>query len=166
VKIAEIVVCAVLVTGAVTFFVVRPTRHLTQTPSRKVHLTNGVNVIRFPAIQGRYLLRIGGPDMKPAAFTFHVNGRIETPDGSVSIAETYVPQPDVLSKQRSGGYVSTLLEISKPGDIGVEIVASFPEAERPRMHIPRHQVGERPRLLPHLQWPGCIKAVIMTGNIC
>lgn len=128
-KVAVLVICVLLVAWAAVF-VFAPTRHLTQTPPQKVILTNGTNLMRFPVVQGRYLLRVGRSDMEPAAFSFHVLGRIDTPSGPITIDETYAPRPELLSKQVSGGYVSRALEITKhPGHVGVEIVASFPEAE-------------------------------------
>jgi len=128
-KATAIIICALLVAAA-AIFVLLPTRHLTETPPQKVKLTNGTNVMRFPVAQGRYLLRIGRPDLEPAGFTFHVLGRIDAASGPITIDETYTPRPELLSKQVSGGYISRAVEITKhTGHVGVEIVASFPEAE-------------------------------------
>lgn len=131
-KVAATTLIALLIAGAMALYVsIRSkTRHLTETPPQKVKLVNGTNVMRFPVVQGRYLLRIGRPDMEPAAFTFHVLGRIDTPSGPITIDETYAPRPELLSKQVSGGQISRALEITNhPSHVGVEVVASFPEAE-------------------------------------
>jgi hypothetical protein len=131
-KAAATTLIALLIAGAMAFYVsIRSkTRHLTETPPQKVQLVNGTNVMRFPVVQGRYLLRIGRPDMEPVAFTFHVLGRIDTPSGPITIDETYAPRPELLSKQVSGGHISRVLEITNhSGHIGVEVVTSFPEAQ-------------------------------------
>jgi hypothetical protein len=128
-KVAALVVCALLVTG-VLVLLFSPTRHLTQTPPQKEELVNGTNMLSFPVVQGRYLLRIGRPDMEPASFGFRVVGHIDTAAGLIKFDETYAPQPEVLSKQVSGGYISKVVEsASRAGRVGVEIVASFPESE-------------------------------------
>jgi hypothetical protein len=128
-KIAAIILCTLLIAGAVAL-VFLPTRHLTKTPPQTVKLINGTNVLSFPVVQGRYLLRIGRADMEPASFGFRVHGHIETPAGPVAMDETYAPRPEVLSNQVSGGYISRFLNITNfTGRIGVAIVASFPESE-------------------------------------
>ena len=128
-KVAVIVVCALLVIG-VFVWVFLPTRHLALTPPQKVQLVNGTNTLSFPVVRGRHLLRIGRPDMEPASFGFRVVGHIDTPTGFISFDETYAPQPEVLSKQVSGGYISKVVNnTNRAGRVGVEIVASFPESE-------------------------------------
>lgn len=130
-KTAAIAIFALLIAGAVVLVLgLSRTRHLTETSPQKVKLVNGTNLLSFPVVQGRYLLRISRPDMEPASFGFHVRGHIDTPAGPVRIDETYAPRPDILSKQVPGGYVSRLLDITNTtGRIGVEIIASFPESE-------------------------------------
>ena len=132
-KTAATTLLALSIAGATVFYVSlhSKTRHLTETLPQRVELINGTNVMRFPVVPGRYLLRIGRPDMKPAAFRFHVLGHNDTPGARIAIEETCAPQPESLNKEGSGGYIKRALEITEDrGHVEVEIVASFPEAER------------------------------------
>lgn len=120
----------VLALAGLVWLVVSPARHLTQTPPQKAKLINGTNTLSFPVVQGKYLLRIGRADLKPASFGFSVSGMIHTPVGPVAIDETYAPRPEVLSQQVSGGYISRALDVSGGADhVKVQIIASFPASE-------------------------------------
>ena len=123
-----ILLLTAVLAGIFLFHVCSTTRHLTETPPCKVQLHSGINDLTFPVVRGRYLLRVGTPNMEPATFRFAVQGTITAPSGRQPLNAVYEPTAEILNKEINGGYMSRFIEITeKKGIVKVRLEVSHPE---------------------------------------